>query len=401
MAPDATQLAGEIRRHAVTHMLCIPSLFGLLLRHANEADLASLRVVIVAGEACRSDLVAAHFARLPEVALVNEYGPTEATVWCTAHRCTRADAENIVPIGRPIPGARIHILDEGGRSLPVGVPGEIHVGGPGVTAGYIGQAEQTAERFIPDPFAGVAGAKLYRTGDRGRWRADGTIDFLGRADNQVKLRGFRIELGEIEAALTAQPGIRNAAVALREGPHGAQLAAYLVSDGDVDETSLLATLRERLPVFMIPSSFTRLAAMPLTHNGKTDRAALPAPAARRSGAATMPPLGGLERAVADVWRDMLGVDPGRHDSFFDLGGHSLLIVECQAALERRFEVKLSVVDMFAQPTVAALAGLISALMTSDQPKVTAVASDRAGQRARQEAARTAQRAERRRSRGAD
>jgi amino acid adenylation domain-containing protein len=401
MAPDATQLAGEIRRHAVTHMLCIPSLFGLLLRHANEADLASLRVVIVAGEACRSDLVAAHFARLPGVALVNEYGPTEATVWCTAHRCTLADADNIVPIGRPIPGARIHILDEHGRSLPIGVPGEIHVGGPGVTAGYIGQAEQTAERFVPDPFASVAGAKLYRTGDRGRWRADGTIDFLGRADNQVKLRGFRIELGEIEAALTAQPGIRNAAVALREGTHGAQLAAYLVSDGDVDETSLSAALRERLPAFMIPSSFTRLAAMPLTHNGKTDREALPAPAARRSGAATMPPLGGLERAVADVWRDMLGVDPGRHDSFFDLGGHSLLIVECQAALERRFEVKLSVVDMFAQPTVAALAGLISARMTSDQPKVTAVTSDRAGQRARQEAARTAQRAERRRSRGAD
>jgi amino acid adenylation domain-containing protein len=396
---DAATLAEEIRRHSVTHMLCIPSLYALLLRHLDEANLSSLRVVIVAGEACRSDLVDLHFARLPDAALFNEYGPTEATVWCTVHRCTPADAENVVPIGRPIPGARIHILDEYGRAMPIGVPGEIHVGGPGVTAGYLDQPELTAERFVPDRFADNHDAKLYRTGDRGRWRADGTIDFLGRVDNQVKLRGFRIELGEIEAALSAQPGIHNAAVVLREETHGGRLAAYVVSDDDIDGAALALKLRERLPAFMVPSSFTRLEALPLNQNGKVDRAKLPAPAPAARPA--MPPHGGLEQAVADVWRDMLGIDPGRNDSFFDLGGHSLMIVECQAALERRFGIKLSVVDMFSQPTVASLAGHIANLTTNDQTTAAPVANDRAVRRARQETARTTQLADRRRARGAD
>ena len=400
-ASDVMSLSAEIRRHGVTHLLCIPSLYALLLRNASEEDLASLQLVIVAGEACRADLVARHLVHLPQARLANEYGPTEATVWCTAHMCTAHDAQNVVPIGRPIPGSRIHILDAQGRSVPVGIAGEIYVGGPGVARGYVGRAGQTEERFVADPFSEAPGTKLYRTGDRGRWRPDGVIDFLGRADNQVKLRGFRIELGEVEAALMEHDGIRSAAVALYEDEKGSELAAYVVADSEIDEVDLSGSLRKRIPAFMVPTTFTRLAAMPLTQNGKVDRAALPAPGPRRSSAASAPPIGELETAIGAVWRELLNVEPGRNDSFFDLGGHSLLIVECQGALQRRFGVQLSVVDMFERPTVSALASLISARTTDSELRPTAARSGRARQRADQDVDRLAQRNARRRSRGVE
>jgi phthiocerol/phenolphthiocerol synthesis type-I polyketide synthase C len=396
LAADPLLAVREIRRHAVTHMLCVPSLHALALRHAAAGDLASLRLVIVAGEACRPELVAAHLTALPDAALVNEYGPTECTVWCAAHRCRRDD-DLAVPIGRPIPGGRIHILDARGEPAPIGLPGEIFVGGPGVTAGYLGAPALTAARFVPDRFSTTPGNRLYRTGDRGAWRPDGSIDFLGRMDDQIKLRGYRIEPGEIEALLAADAAVREAVVVRRDTAAGPRLAAYVAADGALDEAALLASLRRKLPGSMVPATITRLAALPRSVNGKLDRKALPDPVPARPIAPAAPPRGPVEQAVAAVWRELLGVEPGRDDSFFDLGGHSLLIVECRSALERRLGIGLPIVDLFAQPTVAAIARHIDGLAAGAP---AAAPAGRAVERAGQAAALAAQRAERRRARAA-
>jgi hypothetical protein len=243
------------------------------------------------------------------------------------------------------------------RPAPAGVPGELYIGGVQVARGYLGRPGLTAERFVPDPFSPVPGARLYRTGDRARWRADGALEYLGRLDQQVKVRGFRIEPGEVEAALRQHPQVRDCAVVARDEAGGPRLVAYVV--GDAEAEALRAHLRERLPEPMVPAAFVSLDALPLTPNGKLDRRALPAPEYASGAERYVAPETEVERALAEIWADVLGVERvGRLDGFFDLGGHSLLVMQMTARVRAAFGVQLSIRTVFAAPTLDALAGEI-------------------------------------------
>jgi hypothetical protein len=291
------------------------------------------------------------------------YGPTEATIWSTIQKLEPGAGP--VPIGRPIANTQVYVLDAGRQPVPIGVTGELYLGGDGLARGYLNRPELTAERFIPNPFSAVPGARLYGTGDLVRLRPDGAIEWLGRADGQTKIRGLRIELGEIEAALGACRGVRQAAVTLREPTPGDQrLAAYVVPlpSAELNLADLPVDLKERLPDYMVPSSFTIVNALPLTPNGKVDRQALPTPgdSGPLAGSSFAPPRTETERLVASIWAEVLKLTRvGLHDNFFDLGGHSLLIVRVHSRLEKLMKDAPPLVDLFQYPTVAALAERIS------------------------------------------
>jgi amino acid adenylation domain-containing protein len=361
---DLRSIGRLVARHRVTHLLCVPSLYLPLLDGVSAGDLATLSAVIVAGEECSPALVKRHHACLGGTPLYNEYGPTECCVWATVHRCDPKDTQ-VVPIGRPIANSRLYVLDVEGEPVPIGVTGEISIGGAGVARGYLRRPELTALRFLPDPFAVAAEkphARLYRTGDLGRWSSQGELEFLGRADQQVKIRGFRIELGEIEAALLAQPGILQAAVIARDdAPGGTYLAAYVVSDAGstLDPARLRGALAEHLPDHMIPRVFVSLAALPLTANGKLDRRALLARGREdRLTADYEAPQGAVETQLAAVLAEVLKIERvGRHDNFFELGGNSLLAVDLMERLGRR-NLNVDARAVFSQPNVAALAAVI-------------------------------------------
>jgi myxalamid-type nonribosomal peptide synthetase MxaA len=364
---DVLALAGLIARERLTHLLCLPSLHALLLEYAAAGRLASLRAAIVAGEACSPAVVAKHRERLPHARLYNEYGPTEASVWCTACRLDgpAADPARPVPIGRPIPNTQVYLLDARLNPVPVGVPGELYVGGEGVTRGYLHRPELTAERFVPNPWAEPAGGRLYRTGDWCRHRADGEIEFLGRVDHQVKLRGFRIEPGEIEARLRRHPGVLDAAVVVRADTPGLErLVAYVASTEEPPPApeSLRNFVAETLPDYMVPAACVVLDRLPLTPNGKLDRKALPAPDAGFPGAPNRPevaPRTPLEAQLAGLWRDLLSLDRvGVRDDFFELGGHSLLAVRLAARVRKTFEVDLPLAKLVERPCIEAQAVLI-------------------------------------------
>lgn len=364
---DPRALAVLIHREGLSHLLCLPSLYGLLLDCADPPQLEGLRVAIVAGESCPPSLVAKHFADLPETRLYNEYGPTEATVWSSVHEITPADASDGTPIsiGRPIANTLIYLLDPDLRSVPVGVPGEIYIGGAGIARGYHDQPGLTAERFVPDPFTGIAGARLYRTGDRARFHPDGKIEFMGRIDQQVKIRGFRIEPEEIEDRLRKYPGIGDAVVIAREDrPGEKRLTAYVVPSLGKDSAPPPETLREflkdTLPDYMIPAAFVPLDRLPSNANGKLDRSALPAPdLAGQFAHRYRAPRGGLETRLAELWAETLGIERvGIHDNFFDLGGHSLAAVQLIVRVQQEFCGELSVASLFEAPTVAEFATLL-------------------------------------------
>jgi len=272
-----------------------------------------------------------------------------------------APGEAPVPIGRPIANTRTYVLDGQREPVPVGVAGELYIGGDGVALGYHQRPELTAERFVPDPFDGHPEARMYRTGDLVRQRPDGTLLFLGRADDQVKVRGFRIELGEIETVLAQHPAVAQAVVVAREeGPGNAALAGYVRfgTAGDVALDALRAHLRERLPEYMVPGVLMTVDAFPMTPNGKIDRRRLPEPDTRQVAARApfLPPTGRLESAVARVWQDVLRLDAvGVDDNFYELGGHSLLMVQAQTRIRESTGADLSIVDMFRYPTVRSLA----------------------------------------------
>ena len=356
---EVARLGELIERHGVTTTLALPSLFGLILEHVAPERLATLRTVIVAGEACPRDLAARSAERLSNARLFNEYGPTEATVWCTACECVDLDPSRPVPIGRPIANTVVRLLDARGEPVPVGAPGELHVGGPGVARGYLDRPELTAERFVPDPYA-EGGGRLYRTGDLARVLPSGQLEFLGRIDQQVKIRGYRVELGEIEDAISAAPGVREVVVAARADASGdARLVAYVVGASDVE--AIIAGLRARLPEYMVPAAFVTLDDLPRTPNGKVDRKALPEPDGGRPELSTeyVAPEGPVEQAVAQIWAEVLGVDPvGVQDDFFELGGHSIMAVRLLARMNEFLGVDVSLRTLFDAPSVR---GLVAAL----------------------------------------
>jgi len=309
------------------------------------------------------------------VRIVNEYGPTETVVGCAVYAVPAGEiAAGPVPIGRPIANARLYLLDGRGRPVPEGVPGEIYIGGAGVARGYLGRPELTAERFLPDPFAAEPGARLYRSGDLARLLSSGDLEFLGRNDHQVKVRGFRLELGEVEAVLASFPGVREAVVLAREDlPGERRLVAYFTADREpapnVDE--LRRHLAGALPEAMVPAMFLRLAALPLTANGKLDRAALPAPGNARPDLerAYVAPRDAVEKALAEVWAEVLSLDRiGVEDSFFALGGDSIRSVRVVALVKER-GLDLTVEQLFRHPTIAALAADLAAAAPANAPAV--------------------------------
>ncbi|MEU7607000.1 non-ribosomal peptide synthetase, partial [Streptomyces sp. NPDC041003] len=289
--------------------------------------------------------------------------------------------DSAVPLGRPLPNTTAHVLDDRGRPLPVGVAGELHIGGTGLARGYHGRPELTAEKFVPDPY-GPPGARLYRTGDLARLLPDGAVDFLGRIDNQVKLRGYRIELGEIEAELTGLPQVREAVVTVRETATGEKsLVAHVVpADGTLPgadtavaaATEIRGRLARTLPEYMVPAALAFIESIPLTANGKVDRRALPAVLpAGSAGTGEDPTATPTEARIAEIWAELLGLPGvGIHDGFFELGGHSILAIRMAARLQDEFDVDLTIGTVFARPTVSGLAAAVEDLITAEIDRLT-------------------------------
>jgi len=367
LPPDSSRwelhsLAGLIRERRVTHLLAVPSLYKTLLESGGAQDFASLRSVIVAGEACPTDLVEQHFAQLPHASLYNEYGPTEATVWCSVYQCERQPHTVRVPIGKAITNTQLYVLDQRMQPAPIGVCGELYVGGAGVSAGYLNRPQLNSEKFVRDPFR--PGKTLYRTGDRVRYLADGNLEWLGRADGQVKLRGFRIELGEVESALATHPAIARAVVQIREDqPGNPQLVGYVVAASAQPEMDdLCRHLAARLPAHAIPSAFVFLPAIPQLPNGKIDVRRLPSPDAALETTATKGgptvPRTPVEEVIAGIWAQVLQRERvGVREDFFALGGHSLLAAKVVARILQTLGVELPLRSIFEWPTVEGLAAL--------------------------------------------
>jgi amino acid adenylation domain-containing protein/non-ribosomal peptide synthase protein (TIGR01720 family)/FkbM family methyltransferase len=388
---DRDALIRTIHQHKISHMTWLPSLYALVLDAALPTELCSLRTLIVAGEACPPTLVARHRQLLPQTGLFNEYGPTEGTVWSSVYACAAPEDRPIL-IGRPIPNVQIYLLDAELQPVPIGVPGEVYIGGAGIARGYLNRPDVTAERFVPNPFATTNDAtharpvvhrpascvRLYKTGDLARYRPDGNLEFLGRIDDQVKLRGFRIELGEIETALAQHPAVQEVAALVREDGGTQRLVAYVVPAADERRTTndesassssvlrpssfaqeLRAFLHERLPEYMLPAAFVLLDALPLTPNGKIDRRALPAPDSQRSANADSfaAPRTPVEAALAVIWGEILQLDQvGIHDDFFNLGGDSILSIQIIAKAQQ-VGLYFTPKQLFQHQTIAALAAV--------------------------------------------
>ncbi|HET7464985.1 MAG TPA: amino acid adenylation domain-containing protein, partial [Longimicrobium sp.] len=358
---DPSYLLEVIGRERITTVNLVPSLLQVLLDEREVENLTGLDRILCGGEALPGALLERFGERVPGVELHNLYGPSEAATAASLPRCVAEPGRATVPIGRPVANTRVYVLDRAGEPVPVGVAGELCIGGAGVARGYLGRPGQTAERFVPDPFATEPGARLYRTGDRARWLADGTLEFLGRTDFQLKVRGFRIEPGEIEARLREHPAVRDALVVARQDARGGErLVAYCVAGAAPDAESLRAHLGASLPEYMVPSAYVRLEAWPLTPSGKLDRGALPAPddgayAAQEYEA----PADEIEEALAEIWADVLGVERvGRCDHFFELGGHSLLAVRVISRVRQGLEVDVALGELFTRPVLQDFAQVI-------------------------------------------
>ncbi|GAA3426369.1 hypothetical protein GCM10018953_35520 [Streptosporangium nondiastaticum] len=362
---DPAYLRDLVRSRGVTTAHFVPSMLAAFTAEEGIEDCRSLRRVVCSGEELTAAAARRLTDRLPGVELHNLYGPTEAAVDVSWHRY--APGEETVPIGRPVDNTRLYVLDDTLRPVPVGTPGQLFIGGVQLARGYLGRPALTAERFLPDPY-GPPGSRLYATGDRARWRPDGELDYLGRLDDQLKIRGMRVEPGEIEAVLARHPGLEASAVGVWRDAAGARLVGYTVwRDGDggsgAERPDLREWLRRELPEHMVPSAWVTLDALPLTANGKLDRAALPVPDGR-GGLPPEPPRTDAERDVAEVWREVLGVDGiGRDDGFFDVGGDSIRSLSVVAGLRRR-GYRLDLQRLFTHQTVAELA---AALTRGDGP----------------------------------
>ena len=393
---DPAYLVDTIVQNEITTLHFVPSMLQVFLDHPRASECTTLTRVVASGEALPVAVARRCKEWLPQAGLHNLYGPTETTVDVTAWTYEPDPTMITIPIGKPIDNTKAYILDEDGQPVAIGDAGELFIGGVGVARGYLNRPELTAERFLNDPFAKEAGARMYRTGDLCRWRSDGNIEYLGRNDFQVKIRGFRIELGEIEARLGEQPGIREVVVVAREDATGdKRLVAYLVpsADAELRDSELRAALARNLPDHMTPSSFVSLERMPVTANGKLDRAALPAPTVenqlRRDVAPAqtdvedtvgmgqtvdihavadgsldgnfLPPSDALEAQLIEIWEEVLGATRvGVRDDFFQLGGHSLLAARMFARVGEKLDKNLPLATMFHAPTIEKLAAVIRA-----------------------------------------
>ncbi|HVR97271.1 MAG TPA: amino acid adenylation domain-containing protein [Thermoanaerobaculia bacterium] len=355
-----------LRRQKVTVLNQTPQAFRQLAMADPELEpLSDLRVVIFGGEALELASLAPWWERYGDERprLINMYGITETTVFNTYRPVSQADLAGTgpAPIGKALPDLTLQVLDRRQQPVAMGVPGELYVGGAGVARGYLGRPDLTAERFVPDPFASEPGARLYRSGDLVRYRPDGDLEHLGRIDHQVKIRGYRIELGEIEGVLSSHPEVAQAVAVVREEPGGERrLTAYLVAVGDMEETApaeLREFARRHLPEPMVPAVFTVVDALPMNPSGKVDRRALATrPIERQTAATYRPPADEMEALIAELWQEVLGLEQvGVDDNFFDLGGHSLALVQLQKKLRERLSREISIVELFRAPTVSSLA----------------------------------------------
>jgi amino acid adenylation domain-containing protein len=365
LAYDAASLLADAETGGVTVLETVPSLLRRMLDLSGRPGAGALRWLISTGEALPPELCRRWLTLYPRVALLNGYGPTECSDDVTHFAPDQPPTGTAsVPIGRPIANTQLYVLGRGMQPLPIGLAGELYVGGAGVGRGYLGRPDLTAERFVPDPFGSRPGARLYRTGDLARWRSDGQLEFLGRLDHQVKVRGVRIELGEVEATLNDCPDLRACAVTARPGRVGdAELVAYVVprSPPGPRPGELRRYLAERLPTAMVPTWFVALDQLPLTRSGKVDRARLPAPTGPAVGAepGSTPPRTPLERALASIWSEVLGSGPlGVEADFFELGGSSLLIAQVLARIRAELGVELSWQAVFDAPTIAELGAIV-------------------------------------------
>ncbi|MBW4609142.1 MAG: amino acid adenylation domain-containing protein [Hassallia sp. WJT32-NPBG1] len=361
---DSNYLAQLIAEQQITMVHFVPSMLQIFLEEPKIDNCQCLKRVICSGEALPVKLEKLFFNRL-NAELHNLYGPTEAAVDVTYLACRNNSTTATVPIGRPIANTQIYLLDKHLQSVPLGVAGELYIGGVGVGRGYFNSSDLTAEKFIPNPFSSEPGTRLYRTGDLARYLPDGNIEFLGRIDNQVKVRGFRIEVGEIEARLSEHPNIREAVVVVQEDELSEKRLIGYVSAYQEQEftvTELRNFVKEKLPEYMLPSAFVILAALPLTPNGKVDRKSLPTPEILRPKleVAYVVPQTEAESTIASVWQKALNIKKiGIHDNFFELGGHSLLMVRVHSQLCEIFKTELPLLDLFRYPTISSLAEYFS------------------------------------------
>jgi acyl-CoA synthetase (AMP-forming)/AMP-acid ligase II/acyl carrier protein len=353
----------------------------VLLDEKGLGECRSLRHVICSGEALPVELEKRFHERF-SAQLHNLYGPTEAAIDVTSWPCTGAHIWPSVPIGRPVANTQIYLLDEEGEPVAVGVPGELHIGGVQLARGYLGRAELTAEKFVPDRFGDAPGARLYRTGDIARFHADGWIEFLGRSDAQVKIRGHRIEMGEIEHTLARFEKVREAAVVAATGKDGDQrLIAYLTlaQGATTDITELRGFLERKLPGYMIPADFVVLDAFPLTSSGKLDRRRLLAPEQARAKLTTafVAPSTPAEEELARMWRELLGLSRvGINDNFFELGGHSLVLMQLVMRINEAFQVQLPLRAFFDARSIAEMTNVIAAWqMEHEDPTEVALMLD--------------------------
>lgn len=364
-AADGAQLLEKLLSSQITVMQATPATWRLLLASGWQGD-KTLKI-LCGGEALPRTLAEQLLERGASV--WNLYGPTETTIWSAVHQVEKE--ENKVSIGHPIANTQIYLLDKQMRPVPIGVPGELYIAGEGLARGYFGRTALTAERFIPDPFSLKPGKRMYKTGDQGRYFPDGTIQFLGRNDHQVKVRGFRIELGEIEAVLSRHPGVAETAIiTYQDASESSSLAAYVVPVAIQPPavSDLRDHLRETLPDYMVPAAFVFLESLPLTPNGKIDRKALPAPGRDQFEGvlAFIAPSTDFEEILAEVWQELLRLEAiGIHDNFFNLGGHSLLATQVISRVRDRFEVDLPVRVLFEAPTIAELGARIEQILLAE------------------------------------
>ncbi|WP_445372602.1 amino acid adenylation domain-containing protein [Methylomonas sp. HW2-6] len=353
---DAGYLKSLVQRQRVS-LINLPTAYWHTLVEQDFSDTALSRVVI-GGEKAEAEKYRVWRQRNPNIRVINSYGPTETTVIATLYPIEAAAADQPIPLGRPLANTQVYVLDSDLQPVPIGVPGELHIAGAGVTRGYLNQPELTAEKFIANPFGP---GRLYKTGDLVRWRDDGQLLFIGRQDQQVKIRGFRVELGEIEQALLLHPNIRHAVVVAREFAGGKQLVAYFQAGIALETAELIAYLRQRLPDYMVPAAWVALAQMPLTDNGKVDRKALLAlPVERSAEAGYVAPSNAIEATLADIWQDVLGIGRiGIQDNFFALGGHSLLAIQIVLRAKAALGVELALSTLFEAADIQQLAVAIA------------------------------------------